>query len=659
MKRLIFFLILFLLINSIFATGIILDSHGRKLYASDRIKVKLNEEASEKINALLQNNEQIDQTGLETLDALNVEYDVTKIILAHRPVNDKVWEQQTGFARWYLFFVPEKTDIEDAIKYYKNNEYVEFANPEYIYYLSVTPDDPYFDDCWGHDNTELNGPGSGQVIGFDSHIEEAWDDDQGYGNPDIIIAIIDSGVDYNHEDLIDNCVPGYDYGDNDDDPMDDSFMDAGHGTCCAGIAAAAVDNGIGISGVAGGCSIMPLKISPYNGAVTQTIINNALTHCGDYGVDIASMSFGFEGQQGSNPSADAAIAYAYDNGVTLLACTQNFNEPYISHPANDEHVIAVGAASPCAERKSPTSCDGQMWWGSSYGVDIQDARDAVDLVAPTILPTTDVIGVSGFTQGDYFMLFAGTSCATPYAAGVAALIKSKNPTLTPAEVRFYLTSTTTDIIDEEPTPGWDRYTGYGMVNADDAVGAVISSPLFPPTNLTVDEANGQFTWDAPSSVDPIGYNVYLDGEQEGNTIDTEWQFTDLINGTTYEAGVVAVYDEGESVMVTIDFVPNIVSAGNEIFTTTALISNYPNPFNPTTTISFSLATESAENTELIIYNLRGQKVKTLVNEKLDIGIHQVVWNGDDKNGKPISSGLYFYKLKSGSLEQTKKMILLK
>ncbi|MCK5051450.1 MAG: T9SS type A sorting domain-containing protein [Candidatus Cloacimonetes bacterium] len=90
-----------------------------------------------------------------------------------------------------------------------------------------------------------------------------------------------------------------------------------------------------------------------------------------------------------------------------------------------------------------------------------------------------------------------------------------------------------------------------------------------------------------------------------------------------------------------------------------MIKNYPNPFNPTTTISFSLTTENTESTELIIYNLKGQKVKTLVNEEMDAGIHQIVWNGDDENNKPVSSGIYFYKLKSGVYTSTKKMILMK
>ncbi len=90
----------------------------------------------------------------------------------------------------------------------------------------------------------------------------------------------------------------------------------------------------------------------------------------------------------------------------------------------------------------------------------------------------------------------------------------------------------------------------------------------------------------------------------------------------------------------------------------SLSQNYPNPFNPTTTIKFS-TTENTEKTELVIYNIRGQKVKTLVNKKLDAGNHSVVWNGKDDNNNRVSSGIYLYKLSTGKATQFKKMILLK
>ena len=136
-----------------------------------------------------------------------------------------------------------------------------------------------------------------------------------------------------------------------------------------------------------------------------------------------------------------------------------------------------------------------------------------------------------------------------------------------------------------------------------------------------------------------------------------YQYNGLVNGTTYLAEVTAVYDEGESVPVEYAFTYTGTNAGNNIILTSKLKGNYPNPFNPVTTISFS-TTESTENTDLTIYNLKGQKVKTLINEKLPAGNHQIVWGGKDENSKPVSSGVYFYKMKAGEYTFTNKMTLI-
>lgn len=103
----------------------------------------------------------------------------------------------------------------------------------------------------------------------------------------------------------------------------------------------------------------------------------------------------------------------------------------------------------------------------------------------------------------------------------------------------------------------------------------------------------------------------------------------------------------------------LVDTDDIVILTPQLFDNYPNPFNPTTIISFSLTSEGSENTELAIYNLKGQVVKQLLNQKLSAGNHSCIWNGKDDNGKQVASGVYFYKLRSGSYTNTKKMLLLK
>ncbi len=213
---------------------------------------------------------------------------------------------------------------------------------------------------------------------------------------------------------------------------------------------------------------MPLKAADSDGYLYDSYIINAITHARNNGAHIISLSLGGEGQMGSAPAFDNALTYAYNAGITIFAAIGNGNASSILYPANHNKVIAVGAASPSGQRKSPSSSDGQYWWGSNYGVNTQDNTKAVDIMAATILPTTDITGSGGYASGSYYNSFNGTSCATPYAAGVAALVKSRDPSLTPAEIRTILTSTATDMTYDGGV-GWDRYTGYGMVNAHQAV----------------------------------------------------------------------------------------------------------------------------------------------------------------------------------------------
>lgn len=187
---------------------------------------------------------------------------------------------------------------------------------------------------------------------------------------------------------------------------------------------------------------------------------------------------------------------------------------------------------------------------------------------------------------------------------------------------------------------------------------------YPPAENTVLQSMGHLSMfdvnekDEQPSRDITGYNVYLNGTLLGNTTDLEWQFTNLIHGTTYTAGVATVYDEGTSNTVEIDFMYEGTGVGNEMPHAAEIMTNYPNPFNPVTTILFSTM-ESSRNTELAIYNSRGQKINTLVNEKMPAGQYTAVWDGTDETGKPVSSGIYFYMLSSGKLQKTRKMILLK
>ncbi len=204
----------------------------------------------------------------------------------------------------------------------------------------------------------------------------------------------------------------------------------------------------------------------------------------------------------------------------------------------------------------------------------------------------------------------------------------------------------------------------GGLEAEAALSNVVEKlPVFnPPQNFTVDEYSGLANWDPPvpsPGVTLIEYHVFLDAEMF-TTTETEWLFENLTNGVVYSAGIQAVYDLGMSDYVELNFEYLGTGAGNNLVTTTELLGNYPNPFNPTTTISFSVSDQQNEQIELVIYNLKGQKVKTFSNLHITQSpMQQVRWNGKDDSGNPVTSGVYFYKLKSGEIEISKKMLLMK
>ena len=159
------------------------------------------------------------------------------------------------------------------------------------------------------------------------------------------------------------------------------------------------------------------------------------------------------------------------------------------------------------------------------------------------------------------------------------------------------------------------------------------------------------------------YNVYLDGSLVGQTTETEFDLAALgtcVNGDDYEAGVAAHFSSGnESDVIELDFTCNWGTDANEnvVLGVTALGENYPNPFNPETNFSYSVKNEGPVLIE--IYNIKGQKVNTLVNEVQAPGIYNLTWTGHDSYGKSVSSGMYFYTMKTGDYSSTKKMVLMK
>jgi hypothetical protein len=162
----------------------------------------------------------------------------------------------------------------------------------------------------------------------------------------------------------------------------------------------------------------------------------------------------------------------------------------------------------------------------------------------------------------------------------------------------------------------------------------------------------------------LAYNVFRNGIILQSVLAEEYFDLDLINGN-YSYYISAVYDSGESLPTdTVNVQINVVGLDNNILQNdVCFLSNYPNPFNPTTTISFTISNELHKQSELIIYNIKGQRIKTFLVILSGVegrGVYNVLWNGTDQTKKPVTSGIYFYQLViDGNIVAKNKMMLLK
>jgi subtilisin family serine protease len=318
-----------------------------------------------------------------------------------------------------------------------------------------TPGDPLYSQQWS-----LNNTGSTGIADADIDAPEAWD--IGKGSSELILAIIDEGVDISHPDLSAKIITPYDATDGDNDQQPNAWD--GHGTSCAGIAAAISDNNLGVSGVDWNVKILPVRIAYSNYSAGPWITSNLIIEDGirtavDRNARILSNSWG-----GGSPSSaiNSAIDYAIAADRVLVFAAGNDAEP-VGYPANlslQKTLIAVSATNEWDEFKTRTSSDGEDWWGSNFGSEITIAAPGVHIY------TTDISGSDGYASGDYVSNFNGTSSATPIVAGVAALIVAQNRNWSPAQVRQQLQNTADDL----GNAGFDTQFGYGRINACNALG---------------------------------------------------------------------------------------------------------------------------------------------------------------------------------------------
>lgn len=292
---------------------------------------------------------------------------------------------------------------------------------------------------------------SGGVKDIDLDIEPAWQ--VVGGGSSIVVALLDSGIDLEHEDLKYNLLQGYTIGNPTGygAPQNWTGTNKAHGTACAGILGAA-DNALGVKGVSYACKILPINIEPnwgvasYNpsGFASNEEIAEAIRWSYENKAKVLSCSWRVPV---SNEIAKA-INEAVSKNVVVVAASGNYGSS-VAFPASLDNVIAVGAI----DRK------GNIWKYSNPGKEL-------DVVAfGSEIATTDVSGSLGYTITDYNTGFGGTSAACPQVAGIVALMLKANPTLTVADIISILRSTARDLGDK----GRDDTYGYGLVDAYAAV----------------------------------------------------------------------------------------------------------------------------------------------------------------------------------------------
>jgi thermitase len=328
-------------------------------------------------------------------------------------------EEKKLFRTYTVEFESEEEALAaiEKLKGDKTIEYVQLSKLNKLYYL---PNDPLMKDLWGI--TKIN-------------CAKAWDVSLG---DNVVVAVIDTGVDYNHSDLSGNMWRdvagnyGRDFSDVDSDPMDYH----GHGTHVAGTIAAVGNNSLGVVGVAPNAKIMAIKIFPN---ATDDVCASAIKHAVDSGAKILNNSWGPSERNPVNKALEDAVDYALSKGVVVVFAAGNEGDE-VKHysPANHPGVICVGA----------TDAKDNRCGFSNFGPEVTVAAPGDNILS------TQING--GYTNK------RGTSMAAPHVSGLAALILAKNPQIQGVQIKRLIENNTDKIMPDRPI-------GSGRINASNCL----------------------------------------------------------------------------------------------------------------------------------------------------------------------------------------------
>jgi subtilisin family serine protease len=331
-----------------------------------------------------------------------------------------------GGNAYYLYKLNESADADSVILSLVSSGLVSCAekNARYSLFTNV-PDDPCYD--------------SYQYAPQITHCKYAWDN--GIFASGVTVAVIDTGINGEHEDFGNRVIAGLNVITGNTISAGTNSDDIGHGTHVAGIIGAGGNNGKGIAGVAWKVSLMPVKVFAPDVFTSSAFISAGIVYAVDNGADVINMSLG--GGVYSSVLNDA-IHYAYDHNVAVIAAMGNDSRTKLNYPAALAGVISVGS----------TNGRDEVSYFSTRGKHISVAA-----------PGESIYSLSNASNNEY-VLMSGTSMATPFVSGLAALLVSRNPGITIDEMRSVLEESADPLIDGVP---FDSSYGYGRVNVETAL----------------------------------------------------------------------------------------------------------------------------------------------------------------------------------------------
>lgn len=507
--------------------------------------------------------------------------------------------------------------LELANIFYESGSFVA-AEPEFIGSVQTEcVNDPLFTKQWNLKNT-------GQYTGFYDVIEDVnYCDAHAItaGDATVIIGVYDRGIDLSHPDI--NLHPfSYDV----TTGTSPSQVYEYHGTACAGIISAKTNN-IGIVGIAPECPVMSLSFSD---ATTTYRLGNGFKIAADNGCSVISNSWSCYSM---SLYIDDGISYALSQGRDGKGCvvvfsSGNNDSDSINYPANsNDSIIVVGAMSPCGQRCNPYSCDGEINWGSNYGL-------SLDVMAPGVkIPTTDIAGNLGANPSDYMLYFNGTSSACPHVSAVAGLILSIYPLFTQKEVADIIESTTIKIgtgyttSSNRPNGTWCDIYGYGLLDAYAAVVAAknIGSKYIQDTTYVngttcTELAHEIYAGDAVTNERPYGSVIVQTGSnvtfKAANKIELHPGFS-VESGATFNAIIGPISQQSSApsnahTRETMSFAKSVKNKGIIQCQEKILVLS-PNPVNSILHIQ-----SEDELLQVDIYNLDGQCVLHASQADIDV-----------------------------------------